>query len=353
MAFSDSDSHVNDMNNEHVQLKQVIQRQIQQYKPTEKPDLMTTIQNIQAGAKTGSTKALAFYGLSGLGKAEIEHLAPEWETLDAEYREKLVRRLAEATETNFELDYHNIGLFATYDSSPLVREAAIDVLWEDETIEVMDRLIELAADDQSVTVRAAALKAIERFILKGELGEIPESETVRAQQLAVAVLKAEHEPTEVRRRALEALANCSHEMVTGAIKKAYRAEDRTMKLGAVYAMGRTCDDRWESTVMAELDSEDAEMRFEAARAAGELQLGAAVPKLGQLVAEEDTEIQDMAVWSLGEIGGREAMRILRAVLDLAEANEDDDLISAVEDAIGNASIAGGDLFGDIDTEDFS
>ncbi len=353
MAFSDSNGHSDNMNNEHVQLRQVIQRQIQQYKHVEKPDLMTTIQNIQAGAKTGSTKALAFYGLSGLGKAEIEHLAQEWQTLDEDYRLKLVRRLAEATETNYELDYHAVGLFSTYDSNPLVREAAIDILWEDETIEVMDRFIELAANDQSTSVREAALKSLERFILKGELGELPEIETIRAQQIAVSMLNAEHEAVEIRRRALEAIANCSHEVVPGAIQTAYRTSERIMKLGAVYAMGRTCDDRWEAIIIDELDSTDDEMRFEAVRAAGELQLGAAVPKLGRIVTEADAEIQDMAIWSLGEIGGREALRILRAVQELAEENEDEDLISAIEDAIGNASMAGGDLFADIDLQDFN
>jgi HEAT repeat protein len=333
--------------------KSLIKNQIQQYKHAEKPDLMTTLNTIQEGEKTGSPKAAAFYGLSGLSIAEIEQIAPEWQTLEVEYRRKLVRRLAEASETNYELDYRNIGLFATYDSDATVREIGIDVLWEDESIEVMDRFVELAKHDESDSVRAAALKALGRFILKGELGELPESETIRAQQAAVATLNDAHEPVEVRRRALEAISNSSHEQVPGAIQRAYRGDDRAMKLSAVYAMGRSCDDRWESAVINELDSSDDEMRYEATRAAGELELVAAVAKLGQLVAEDDAEIQDMAVWSLGEIGGREALRILRAVLDMAEENEDDDLVNAVEDAIGNASLAGGDMFGDFDADELN
>jgi HEAT repeat protein len=350
MANRNIKAQSNSANNHSPERKTLIKNQIQQYRRGEKPDLMTTVHTIQEGEKSGSPRAAAFYGLSGLTRAELKQIAPEWQTLDVEYRRKLVRRLAEATETNYELDYHNIGLFSTYDSDATVREAGIDVLWEDQSIEVMDRLVELAKHDKADSVRAAALKALGRFILKGELGELPEGESVRAQQAAVAALNDMREPVEVRRRALEAISNCSHEQVPGAIQKAYRGDDRAMKLGAVYAMGRTCDDRWEGAVINELDSGDAEMRFEAARAAGELELVAAVPKLGQLVAEDDAEIQDIAVWSLGEIGGREALRILRAVLDIAEENEDDDLVSAVEDAIGNASLAGGDLFGDFDLD---
>jgi HEAT repeat protein len=353
MANRNLQAQPNGATDDNSELKRVIKNQINQYKPSEKPDLMTTLNTIQEGEKTGSTRAAAFYGLSGLTRAELEQIAPEWPTLDVEYRRKLVRRLAEATETNYELDYRNIGLFSTYDADAIVRESGIDVLWEDESIEVMDRLVELAKQDEAVNVRAAALKALGRFILKGELGELPENEIIRAQQAAVSALNDVHEPVEVRRRALEAIANSSHEQVPTAIQKAYRSDDRAMKLSAVYAMGRTCDDRWEGAVMNELDSTDAEMRYEAVRAAGELELVAAVPKLGQLVADDDTEIQDMAVWSLGEIGGRESLRILRAVLDMAEENEDEDLVSAVEDAIGNASLAGGDLFADLDAGDLN
>lgn len=333
--------------------KSLIKNQINQYKAGEKPDLMATIASIQEGEKAGSPKAAAFYGLSGLTVAELEQLAPEWQTLDVEYRRKLVRRLAEATETNYELDYHNIGLFSTYDDDATVREFGIDMLWEDESIAVMDRFVELAKQDRSDSVRAAALKALGRFILKGELGELPESETIRAQQAAVAALNNSREPVEIRRRALEAIANSSHDQVPGAIQKAYRGDDQAMRLSAVYAMGRTCDDRWENAIMNELDSSDPEMRYEATRAAGELELVAAVHKLGQLVADDDDEIQDMAVWSLGEIGGRESLRILRAVLEVAEENEDDDLVNAVEDAIGNASLAGGDMFADFNVNDLN
>jgi HEAT repeat protein len=353
MANRNIKAQSNGANNGTSTRKLLIKNQIHQYKPGEKPDLMATIASIQEGEKAGSPKAAAFYGLSGLSISEIEQLAPEWQTLDVEYRRKLVRRLAEATETNYELDYHNIGLFSTYDDDATVRESGIDMLWENETIVVMDRLVELAKEDRSDSVRAAALKALGRFILKGELGELPETETVRAQQAAVAAMNNLREPVEVRRRALEAIANSSHEQVPGAIQKAYRGDDQLMRLSAVYAMGRTCDDRWENTVLKELDSRDPEMRYEATRAAGELELVSAVNRLGQLVADDDPEIQDMAVWSLGEIGGREALRILRAVLEMAEESEDDDLINAVEDAIGNASLAGGDMFADFNVDDLN
>jgi hypothetical protein len=57
-----------------------------------------------------------------------------------------------------------------------------------------------------------------------------------------------------------------------------------------------------------------------------------------LALGDDREIQLVAIWSLGEIGGKESMRVLEFLLGKAEEDEDDDLEEAVEDAIGNASL---------------
>jgi HEAT repeat protein len=94
------------------------------------------------------------------------------------------------------------------------------------------------------------------------------------------------------------------------------------------------------------------MRYEAARAAGELEIEEAVPLLGRLILDDDREILEVVTWSLGEIGGKEAVRILEAMAETAEETDDDVLMEAIEDAIGNASLADG-LFGsyDIDLDD--
>jgi hypothetical protein len=178
----------------------------------------------------------------------------------------------------------------------------------------------------------------------GELGDLPEEQTVRAQQSVVRHLQNVNESLEVRRRSLEAIANCSHAVVPGAIREAYDSDIQPLQISAVFAMGRTCDtDRWQDIVLREISSLDNEMRYEAARASGELEIAEAVPHLGRLTMEDDREIKLMSIWALGEIGGKQATRILDALLEEAETEDDADLIEAIEDAIGNASLASGDL----------
>ena len=43
---------------------------------------------------------------------------------------------------------------------------------------------------------------------------------------------------------------------------------------------------------------------------------------------------------MGEIGGREALRILSALSEDVDTTDDEDLLEAVEDAIGNATMIG-------------
>jgi len=149
---------------------------------------------------------------------------------------------------------------------------------------------------------------------------------------------------EVRRRALESLANSSHDLVATAIAEAYDSEDQRLQISALFAMGRSCDERWSEIVLAELDNEDAEFRYEAARAAGELEIEEAIPALSRFVFDDDVDVRDVAIWSLGEIGGKEAVRILNLLANDAKLNRDRDLAEAIEDALAIAELGGSNLY---------
>jgi HEAT repeat protein len=307
------------------------------------PMFAETVEALKAG-EDGTITATVFYGLSGLAAQDIKRLKPVWDALSAEYREKVMRRLVDVSEANFELEYNSIGFLGLSDRDSEVRRAAIDVLWENQSLELMSRLIELALRDEAIDVRASAASALGRFILLGELGDLPERETIRAQEAVIKLLNSQTEPVEVRRRALEAIANCSNEIVEPAISLAYGGDDHQMRVSSVFAMGRSCDDeRWSKTVLKELQSSDTEMRFEAARAAGELEISEAVILLGRLAAGDDREIREVAIWSLGEIGGKKAMKVLGHLADEAEAADDSELMALIDDALGSASLVDGEL----------
>jgi HEAT repeat protein len=313
----------------------------------EQPDLGTTLAALESNTD-GAANATIFYGLSNLDERDLPRVRDVWGGLPVEYRQKLLHQLVDVSETNFELDYRALGVMALGDEDAESRATAIELLWEDETIDLMNHLIDIAQWDESVQVRAGAAGALGRYILLGELGDLPESETVRAQDVVVNLLTDMDEDVEVRRRALESIANCSHEIVADAIMEAFESDDPRMQASAVFAMGRSYDNRWNALVMREITNPDPAIRYEAARASGELEIEEALPHLARLAQGRDREIKEVAIWSLGEIGGSYALRVLGTLADAAEKDEDDELLEAIEEALGNASLAGRDMDFDFD-----
>ena len=89
----------------------------------------------------------------------------------------------------------------------------------------------------------------------------------------------------------------------------------------LYAMGRSQDSRWLPTILVELESEDPEIRFEAARAAGLLGSADALPVLLEAARDDDAEVRHTAISAISQIGGRGAVRALeRLAEDAGEAD---------------------------------
>lgn len=286
--------------------------------------------------------------LSDLNAADLARFGEGWPYIPSDRRSQLLQRLGEVSETNFELDYVEVTRLGLNDSDEEVRVAAIEAAWYDETLDFLHAIMKLARRDPVEAVRAEALSAMGRFILLGELDELKPSEAREAQDVALAIYRSDDESVEVRRRAIEALGNCTRAGVPELIQDAYESDDSQMRASALFAMGRTCDDIWAGIILEELISDDPEMRYEAARAAGELELSDAVERLGQLLRDDDREVLEMAVSALGEIGNDEARELLEAGIERAELGGDLVLVEAIQEALEHASLVGEDLsFGDL------
>jgi HEAT repeat protein len=166
------------------------------------------------------------------------------------------------------------------------------------------------------------------------MGEIEELEPglqadIENQLLLVANSSA---PEPVRRNALESLGFASRGEVTILIEQAYISTDEDWVASALVAMGRSANMKWAPQVMNMLDSDAAQIREQAARAAGELELGAARPRLLELLDDDDEDVIAASIWSLSQIGGEGVSAALEALYDEAE---DDDTASYIEAALDN------------------
>ena len=289
--------------------------------------------------RTGRASRSDLYGLSNLSRPQAEAAWRACGGLSASSRREIVWTLVEIAESDFEVNFGEIFRLALADEDAEVRRAAVEGLWEDEDTRLVPVLARRLLEDPATEVRAAAAASLGRFLLLGELGKIQPRPHREAFRALMAAHTATAEVVEVRRRALESLAYSCEETVAELIRAAYEHPDERMRVSAVFAMGRSADERWAPQVMRELRSTSPEMRYEAARACGELTLEDAVPTLIELVEDVDPEVQEAAIWALGQIGGDEARRALKACAD----SENEAIREAAWDALRELEFLYGDL----------
>jgi HEAT repeat protein len=291
--------------------------------------------------------------LSDLNREESAQFQEIWNKMPAERRRQLARALAELAEEDFQVDYHAIFRWLLNDSDPQVRALAIDGLWEDEDTALIGPLARLLTGDPDVGVRAAAATSLGRYVLLGELEEIASSLAMHAEQVLLATIHSANEDVEVRRRAIESIAYSGEAGVRDIIENAYYDEDERMRVSALFAMGRSADTYWRDTVLLELNSERPAIRYEAARAAGELEIKAAVPRLIELIDDDDAEVREASITALGRIGGPQARQALLRCLESDNEAIQDAADSALEEL--EFTETGGDIpllsWDDEDTED--
>ncbi len=288
------------------------------------------------------------YNLSKLTQESLEIFKETWPTINDERRQSVTQELLEISETNFEVDFDPVFLLVMTDTDPLVRVTAVKGLWEYEHPSLIRPLIHLLKTDNAAIVRETAAAALGRFIYLRELEELDWNEATLAEEVLLETIYLASEEINVRRRAVESVSYSGAENITKIIENTYYNDHKMMQVSAVFAMGRNADSHWIPWVIKELENEDVEIRFEAARACGELEVKESVEKLVELIDnDDDTEIQEVAVWSLGRIGGDMARHILEALIE----GDDDVLAAAAEESLDELNLFDDPLLIDFDDED--
>ncbi len=288
--------------------------------------------------------------LSALDADGLAAVRRAWPDIPDNRRRQITTALVEMAEDDVEMDFVDFFRQLLDDRDPGVRAAAVSGLWETDDVRLIDPLLNLLRHDASSDVRAAAAESLAHFV--AEVAEQP-GRTSRARRLLSTLLDAFNDTALpntdlVRRRALEALAGFGDDpLVVAAITEAYNSSSVTLRAGALSAMGNSFDARWNPVVMEQLSNPEPELRFEAARAAGELMIDDAVPTLVNLTKDLDEEVQLMAIWALGEIGGLVAKATLQSLLE----SHSESVRDAAEDALADLRfnenpLDFSDMFGD-------
>jgi HEAT repeat protein len=145
----------------------------------------------------------------------------------------------------------------------------------------------------------------------------------------------------VQRRALEALGFSCRPEVPPLVEKAYHHKDEAWIASALFAMGQSADSSWAHEVIPMLKHPSHEIQLEAVKAAGRLEITAARQTLLEMLVRDedmDEEMYRSIIWALSEIGGKNVRKVLEALMDKAE---DDDEAEFLDEALGNLEFTDG------------
>jgi HEAT repeat protein len=278
--------------------------------------------------------------LSGLDFAERDAFWQGWQAITPESRQKIAQAMVDLAEDNVDLDFNAPLLWLLEDEAAGIRAAAIEGLWENTSARLMRRLLQLLRADPAPDVRARAALALSRFAYQCALGELAEPEDGALRDGLFQAMRDEAQPLDVRRRSLESAGYFADDAeVQRRIELAYTGDEQLLRESALVAMGRSMQPRWLPAIGEALSHSSPALRYEAARAAGEMAEGAQplLPRLAPLLDDGDSEVALTAIWALGQIGGEAARRALRR----AQKSADETRSQAAAEALEELSLEDG------------
>jgi hypothetical protein len=262
----------------------------------------------------------------------LRALMEVWPRVELDRKLLLLDRLNALANEDTLVCFDDLGRALLDDDESRVRIRAMRLLVECEDHRLVPIYIEMLTKDSEVAVRAEAASTLGIFVQLGEFEDIPSDVHRQVEDVLLEVLNGEDDAS-VRRRALEALGFSSRDEVPVLIESSVNRQNPDWKASAVFAMGRSNDERWAEHVIRAIVSEHRNIRLAAVQASGELGLELARPLLLRLLEEElDEIIMGAAIWSLSQIGGEDVRLYLQNLLDNVE---DDHQAAFLEEALDN------------------
>ncbi|MCJ7519140.1 MAG: HEAT repeat domain-containing protein [Anaerolineaceae bacterium] len=296
----------------------------------------TVIQALLDNSQLFPAKFLSFF--FDIPSDDLEQVKKIWPKVALERKISLLADLEEMMEADTLLSCDGLGKVALNDDFPEVRSSAISLLYECDDPKLASLFGEMLENDESELVQTTAAVALGKFVLLGELEEIPSHAADRTIKALTAKLNLKPFK-ELQQELVKSLAYSSRPEIATLIEKARLDPDPSWQLAAIIAMGRSADSRWEKPILQMIQSDNPDYKKEAVKAAGELELSSARAILLQMLEDEvdDGELRLVIIWALSKIGGENVKSVLQNLLDDTGDEEEAEAIEMALEALDFSS----------------
>ena len=276
---------------------------------------------------------------SDMAQKDLDEIRGVWENISVIRKVNLLADLEILLESDTLLAFDDFAKLALTDIDPNVRSKAISLLWESDDSQLAEVFTQILEVDQSEAVQISAAAALGKYILLGELDEIPPRLAEKVKDTLLGIFQT-NPVKEIQQEILKSLSYANLPKITRMITTAYNNPDPSWQLTAIIAMGRSADERWEKTILDMINSSSLPHQIEAVKAAGELEISEAKLPLINLLhsPDSDVELRFQIIWSLSKIGGEDVKDTLIQIL---ETTDSDDEIDVIEMALENLEFSDG------------
>ena len=271
--------------------------------------------------------------LSGLNTIEINTFIVWWLKLKEETKIKFLKKLNFVAEDNFELEFYEILQFTLTDLSPQVRKESINGLWECQDYRIADLATDILLNDVDASVRIESSKLLRKFCHLIKDGKLSGRISAKIIDSVNLILEKSNMDSELWRRTMESSACFNTDALDEYINIAYQSENTILKSSAIFAMGESDNIKWVNIVISAVYNDLPEIRYESAVALGKLGDESTLQNLQELLNDEDIQVKNRAIESIGAIGGAMAKRILLSMI-----NEDSESKESLELALENIEV---------------
>jgi len=254
------------------------------------------------------------YRLSDMDEQQTAEFRQHWSIATDERRREIARHLADLSEDSFVVDFTPIFAFMLLDSYAPVRVATLDGLWDCADEKLVDPIINLMVDDPIIDVQVASARSLAHFLMMSEWGQLPGTKVPAVFEALRGIYENPETAMPVKGAALEAMGPYSHPKVGEFIEESFEGSSPELQQSALFAMGTSANLRWLPILLDEMESPIADMRAEAARAAGAIGASDSVSQLSELIFDEDEDVARAAITALAQIGGAQADRVLEELM---------------------------------------
>ena len=241
-----------------------------------------------------------------------------WNAISEERRLSIIERLIELTKDRIHLNYNYLFKYCLDDIFETVRQRAVEGLWECEDRTLIPILCSLLKSDPSSDVRGAAAKGLSWFADLASAGKILARDSDRVLNGLLSSISNLEEDMSVRSKALISASVINHDLITENINWAYESEIPELQSSAISSMGRNGDPSWLPNLTKELENPLVEIRRMAVLACGAIEEPETIAHLIPLIDDEDLQVQLAVIYSIGNIGGSMARKILKRVIQTGD-----------------------------------